>query len=119
MEEPITTVSGRWWEKSRCSRKKRARSNVTRLNPTIRAVAVYQLIPAGAIGAQPVMAATCGSATKMTGADENYILTELKLKAYKYSADAIAEVDIQEVPGQEAHCEGNIAIGGTATNVCD
>ncbi len=89
MEEPITTVSGRWWEKSRCSRKKRARSNVTRLNPTIRAVAVYQVIPAGAIGAQPVMTATCGSATKMIGADENYILTELKLKAYKYSADAI------------------------------
>jgi hypothetical protein len=42
----------------------------------------------------------------MTGADENYILTELKLKAYKYSADAIAEVDIQEVPAKKLIARG-------------
>lgn len=83
-------------------------------NQAIRSVAVYKVVPAGALGVQPVMAATCGSAPKITGADENYILTGLKLKAFKYGANAIADVDIQEVPGQESHCDGNVAIGGTA-----
>lgn len=83
-------------------------------NQAVRSVAVYKAVPVGALGLQPVMAATCGSAPKMTGADENYILTGLKLKAFKYGANAIADVDIQEVPGQESQCEGNIGIGGTA-----
>ncbi|MFJ3110251.1 hypothetical protein [Pseudomonas putida] len=83
-------------------------------NQAIRSVAVYRQVSVGALGMQPVMAATCGSAPTMTGADVNYILTGLKLKAYQYGANAIAEVDIQEVPGQEIHCDGNVGVGGTA-----
>lgn len=83
-------------------------------NQAVRSVSVYKTIPTDALGVQPVMAASCGTGPKMTGADENYILTGLKLKAFKYGANAIAEVDIQEIPGQEGHCQGSAGIGGTA-----
>jgi hypothetical protein len=50
----------------------------------------------------------------MTGADEDYILTGLKLKAYKLASDSLAEVEIQPLPDPDGRCQGGIPIGGTA-----
>ncbi|WP_434136924.1 hypothetical protein JQR88_25505 (plasmid) [Pseudomonas luteola] len=80
----------------------------------VRAVRVYKEVPTDALGVRPVMAAACGSNATMTAADEDYILTGLKLKAYSLSSDSLAEVDIQQLPSEGTHCEGSVPIGGTA-----
>tara|TARA_R110002124_G_scaffold128157_2_gene288527 strand:- start:10421 stop:10807 length:387 start_codon:yes stop_codon:yes gene_type:complete len=78
-----------------------------------RSVTVYKQVPADAIGVRPVMAAFCSSNPRMTGNDENYILTGLKLEAYALTYNAIADVNIQDIQDPNSRCRG-ATIGGTA-----
>lgn len=83
-------------------------------NTAIRTVQVYKGIPVGALGVRTVLAAACASDRTDTGPDENYILTGLKLKAFKSGADGIAEVKIERLPDPTGHCEVGFSVGGTA-----
>lgn len=89
-------------------------SAMAQQNRAIQAVQVYKEIPAGALGVRTVIAAACGSDASDSGADENYILTGLKLKAFKSGADGIAQVEIQKQPDPTKHCEVGFSVGGTA-----
>ena len=80
----------------------------------VETVKVYQAVPSNSLAVRMVMSATCGSDSVLTGADESYVLTGLKVKAFSSGADAIAEVVIKQLPDPGRHCEGNVAIGGTA-----
>ncbi|WP_284184458.1 hypothetical protein [Pseudomonas rhodesiae] len=83
-------------------------------NTAIRSVQVYKSIPEGAIGVRSVMAAACGSDSTSFGSDENYILTGLKMKAYKSGANGLSMVDIQKMPDPKGHCDAGFSVGGSA-----
>lgn len=83
-------------------------------NTAIRSVHVYKAIPEGAIGVRSVIAAACGSNANEFGSDENYILTGLKMKAYKSGANGLAMVDIQKMPDPKGKCDVGFSVGGTA-----
>lgn len=89
-------------------------SAMTQQNAAIRSVQVYKEVPDGALGVRSVMAAACGSDATNFGADENYILTGLKLKAYKSGANGLAMVDIQKMQDPQGHCDVGFSVGGTA-----
>ncbi|MFK3607864.1 hypothetical protein A7D21_28470 [Pseudomonas sp. AP19] len=80
----------------------------------IRSVQVYKAVPERAIGVRSVMAAACGSDASDFGPDENYILTGLKIKAYKSGANGLALVDIQRMPAPKGDCDVGFSVGGTA-----
>lgn len=80
----------------------------------VETVKVYQVVPPNSLAVRAVMSATCGSDSVLTGADENYVLTGLKVKAFSSGADGIAEVVIKQLPDPGRHCDGNVALGGTA-----
>lgn len=83
-------------------------------NTAIRSVQVYKSIPEGAIGVRSVMAAACGSDSTSFGSDENYILSGLKMKAYKSGANGLSMVDIQKIPDPKGHCDAGFSVGGSA-----
>lgn len=75
---------------------------------------VYREIPTEALGSIEVLVASCSSGETLTGADLNYVLTGLKLKAYKQGLNGIADVDIGELENVNGACPGSLPIGGTA-----
>lgn len=81
-------------------------------NKALQYVTVYKTVPVDALGIRPVMAAACSSTAVMTDEDEAYILTGLKLKAYKLGGDGIAEVRIEELPASNSGCPGGVPVGG-------
>lgn len=89
-------------------------SAMSQQNAAIRSVQVYKGVPEGAIGVRMVMAAACGSDPEDFGPDENYILTGLKLKAYKSGANGLSEVDIKKLPDPKGRCDAGFSVGGTA-----
>tara|TARA_R110001592_G_scaffold47952_3_gene151513 strand:+ start:2651 stop:3037 length:387 start_codon:yes stop_codon:yes gene_type:complete len=89
------------------------RSALENQRQAARSVTVYKEVPADAIGIRPVLAAFCSPNPRMTGGDEGYVLTGLKLKAYALNSDGLAEVIIEEISDPGNRCQG-ATIGGTA-----
>lgn len=83
-------------------------------NQAIRSVTVYREVPTEALGSIEVLAASCSAGETLTGADINYVLTGLKLKAYKQGHNGIADVDIGELENINGGCPGSLPVGGTA-----